>query len=254
MFTTPATRTNSGFARGAYKVATAGTIAAFTDSTPAVTFTTCNTMSMTSLPTARPTTPDRNRLRLLALPMALALGTLAACSKQEEAGSKPAEKASAVAPAQIYDRIAAEGKGFTVGAMMAANPVYVLFDPQCGHCGHLWQASQALLPKAKFVWIPVSFMSGKSAPQGAAILSASNPAEFMSAHEASLLAGKGGAPLPASVAPEMEAIIKANTELFNKLAVESVPFMVAKNIKSGQVVTNAGAMETAALAEFLGLS
>ncbi len=211
-------------------------------------------MSMTSLPTALAASPDRNRLRLLTLPMALALGSLVACGKQEEAGAKPAEKSSALAPAQAYEKIAAEGKGFTVGAMMAANPVYVLFDPQCPHCGHLWQSSQALLPKAKFVWIPVSFINGKSAPQGAAILSASNPAEFMAAHETSILAGTGGTPLPASVAPEVEAIIKANTELFNKLAVESVPYVVAKNIKSGQVVTNAGAMETAALAEFLGVN
>jgi len=43
MFTSPKTRTNRGFAEGACKVATAGTIAAFTDSTPVDTFTTCNT-------------------------------------------------------------------------------------------------------------------------------------------------------------------------------------------------------------------
>ena len=91
------------------------------------------------------------------------------------------------------------------------------------------------------------------ATQGAAILAASNPAEFMTAHEASLLAGTGGAPLPASMSPEHEAIIKANTELFNSLKVESVPYVLAKNLKTGTVVTNAGAMETAALAEFLGV-
>jgi len=212
-------------------------------------------LTMTPYTSTQPAAaPERHRLRLLALPLALGLGTLAACGKREEASTTPAEKASGMAPAQAYDKIAAEGKGFTVGALMAANPVYVMFDPQCPHCGHLWQSSQALLPKAKFVWIPVSFINGKSAPQGAAILSAANPAEFMAAHETSILAGTGGAPLPSSVAPEMEALIKANTVLFNALAVESVPYVVAKNVKTGQVVTNAGAMETAALAEFLGLS
>ncbi len=188
------------------------------------------------------------------MPLVLGVGALAGCGKQDEAGASPAEKASAIAPAQAYDKIAAEGKGFTVGALMAANPVYVLFDPQCPHCGHLWQSSQALLSKAKFVWIPVSFINGKSAPQGAAILSAANPAEFMSAHETSLLAGTGGAPLPSAMAPEVEATIRANTELFNKLAVESVPYMVAKNIKTGQVLTHAGAMDTATLTSFLGLN
>jgi thiol:disulfide interchange protein DsbG len=191
--------------------------------------------------------PQRSRLHLLALPLVAA--ALVACSKAEE----PAKAASSVPPAEAYDKVASGGKGFSVGAMMAANPVYVMFDPQCPHCGHLWQASQPLLAKVKFVWVPISFINGKSAPQGAAILSASNPAEFMAAHEASILAGTGGAPLPASTPPEMEASIKANTVLFNSMGVESVPFIVAKNPKTGQVVTNAGAMETAALAEFLGV-
>jgi thiol:disulfide interchange protein DsbG len=194
------------------------------------------------------------RVRLLAIPALMGLGVLAACGDKKETAAAPAPKAMALTPAQAYDKIAAEGKGFTVGALVAANPAYVLFDPQCPHCGHLWKESQALLPKAKFVWIPVSFLNGKSAPQGAAILSAPNPAEFMAAHEASLLAGTGGAPLPASVAPEVEAVIKANTVLFNALAAESVPYIVAKNVKTGQAVANAGAMQTAALAEFLGVN
>jgi thiol:disulfide interchange protein DsbG len=33
-----------------------------------------------------------------------------------------------------------------------------------------------------------------------------------------------------------------------------VPYIVAKNAATGQVVTNAGAMETAALAQFLGIN
>lgn len=198
--------------------------------------------------------PMLSRRHLVALPLAAAMALgLAACSQQDAAAPAKAA-ASGVPPAQAYDKIAAEGKGFTVGALMSANPVYVLFDPQCPHCGHLWQASQPLLGKVKFVWVPVSFLNGKSAPQGAAILSASSPADFMSAHEASILAGTGGAPLPASVAPELEATIKANTVLFNSLGVESVPFVVAKNTKTGAVVSNTGAMDTAALADFVGVN
>ena len=40
-------------------------------------------------------------------------------------------------PADPYVAVATQGKGFTVGAMMSANTVYVLFDPQCPHCGRL---------------------------------------------------------------------------------------------------------------------
>ena len=61
------------------------------------------------------------------LTLLLAIG---GCSKKEsEAVTSAASKR-----APSVEIVAAEGKGFTVGAMMAANPVYVFFDPQCPHC------------------------------------------------------------------------------------------------------------------------
>lgn len=175
---------------------------------------------------------------------------LAGCSQQE--AEAPA-KSAAVQTAQAYGAVAAQGKGFTVGAMMSANTVYVLFDPQCPHCGHLWEAAKPLLKKVKFVWMPVSIINGNSAPQGAALLSAANPQELMNTHEASLLTGSGGLLVPASVLPDMEQAIKKNTQLFNSMGVESVPYIVAKNARTGQVVTNNGALSTEALADFLGI-
>jgi thiol:disulfide interchange protein DsbG len=191
----------------------------------------------------------------------LALGTLAlslvaavalsACSPQD-AATKPV--AGSVKPAESYDLLAKQGKGFAAGALMSANTVYVLFDPQCPHCGHLWEQSLPLHKKVKFVWMPVAFINAKSAPQGAALLTADNPVEAMTAHEASILAGSGGTSASSSVPDEIAAAIKKNTELFNSMGVESVPYIVAKNASTGQVVTNAGAFETAALAQFLGLN
>jgi thiol:disulfide interchange protein DsbG len=189
----------------------------------------------------------------LALPLATALLMVVAGCSQQDAPAKPAATASASNPAQSYADVAAKTKGFTVGAMMSANTVYVLFDPQCPHCGHLWQQSQPLLKKVKFVWIPVSFINAKSTPQGAALLTAGNPAELMTTHETSILAGTGGIAASASIAPEVETAIKTNTQLLNSMGVESVPYIMAKHAASGQVVTNAGAMETAALAKLLGL-
>ena len=147
----------------------------------------------------------------------------------------------------------AQGKGFSVGAVMSAHTVYVLFDPQCPHCGHLWEAAKPLHNKAKFVWIPVAIMNAKSAAQGAALLQAGNPAEVMSAHEKSIIAGTGGMLANSSIPPELEQAIKGNTTLFNTLNVNSVPYIIAKHTQTGQVVTNAGAKDTAALAAFLGL-
>lgn len=189
---------------------------------------------------------------LLALPLAalLALG-LTACSP--DASQPPAAAKVAIAPGQAYDTVAAKGKGFTAGALMGANPVYVLFDPQCPHCSHLWQASLPLQSKVKFVWLPASLLGAKSLPQGAALLQAANPVEAMTAHEESLLAGKGGISASASIPADVEANIKANTALLDSLGADSVPYIVAKNARTGQVVTQAGAMTTGALAEFLGV-
>jgi thiol:disulfide interchange protein DsbG len=180
--------------------------------------------------------------------MALALG---ACSQQDAPSAAAASKTST--PAQSYDAVASTTKGFTVGAMMSANTVYVMFDPQCPHCGHLWQAAQPLMKKVKFVWVPVAFIGPKSAPQGAALLTAANPMELMTTHEASILAGTGGIAASSSIPAEIEAGIKANTQLLNSMGVESVPFIMAKNVSTGQVVTNTGALQTADLAKFLGI-
>ena len=148
---------------------------------------------------------------------------------------------------------AAQGKGFTVGAMMSANTVYVFFDPQCPHCGHLWNASLPLQKKVKFVWIPVGWINATSTTQGAALLTAADPAALMTEHETSLLAGKGGIPASSSIAPDIEKAIKGNTQLLNSFGAESVPFIVARNAKTGQTVTRDGSMLTPALAEFLGV-
>lgn len=189
------------------------------------------------------------KLANVAIPFVAALVlALGGCSKQDAP-----DKAVASKPAQPYEAVASQGKGFTVGAMMSAHAVYVLFDPQCPHCGHLWEASLPLHNKVKFVWIPVAIINATSATQGAALLSAANPAALMAEHEKSILAGTGGIAASASVAPDLAQAIKKNTQLFSSLGVESVPFILAKNIRSGQVVTNEGALATPALAEFLGV-
>ena len=190
----------------------------------------------------------------LVFPLAAALAlALPGCSPQDPT-QDPAQAKSTAKPAQPYEAVAADGKGFTVGAMMSANTVYVLFDPQCPHCGHLWEASVPLHGKLKFVWIPVAFLNAKSGPQGAALLTAANPAALMAEHEKSILAGTGGISAISAAPAEINKAIKKNTVLFNSLGVESVPYMLAKNVRTGAVVTNAGAMDTAALAAFLGVN
>ena len=188
--------------------------------------------------------------RLCAAALTLALGmSLASCSKQDT----PAVPTAAITPAQSYDAVAKDGKGFTAGTLMSTQTVYVLFDAQCPHCGALWNASLPLQKKVKFVWIPVSLMNPKSTLQGAALLTAANPVELMTAHETALLAGTGGMIADANPSAEAQAAIKSNTQLFNSLGATSVPYIVAKNARTGAVVTHSGALQTPALAAFLGV-
>jgi thiol:disulfide interchange protein DsbG len=195
----------------------------------------------------------------LTLTAALVLSVVG-CSKTDTPSATPnpstAAPQAAAPAAQVgssYDLVASQGKGFTVGALMSAQPVYVLFDPQCPHCGRLWQASLPLLDKVKFVWIPISFNPAKSLPQGAALLGAVNPVETMTAHEQSLLAGTGGMAASADVPEELKQAINNNTQLLNQLGVDSVPFLLGKHRKTGDIVSFNGAMQTAALANLLGV-
>lgn len=195
------------------------------------------------------------KFRSFILPFITAIAlTLTACSKESAVDpSASSGDSAAIAIEQATDVLAAEAKGFTVGALMSANPVYVLFDPQCPHCARLWEASQPLLGKAKFIWVPVSILNASSAPQGAALLGAPNPAEAMAEHEKLLLSNQGGISASAQVPDEVMNSIKRNTVLLNRLGAESVPFIVARNLRTGQVVTQSGALPTEALAELIGL-
>ena len=185
----------------------------------------------------------------------IAVGALSACSKKEDATATvpTAAAAPATATLDVYSQVAQQTKGFTAGALMSANTVYVLFDPQCPHCGHLWQAAQPLLKRTKFVWVPINMLSPKSLPQGAALLTATNPVELMTAHETSLLAGTGGTSAPSSIPDDIEQAIKTNTKVFNAVKGESVPMIIAKHAVSGKVITRFGSKDTADLALFLGV-
>ena len=194
-----------------------------------------------------------NTLRSISLPLLAALALLlSACSPKDNAAPTAAETVP-IAIDQAHATVGAEGKGFTVGALMSANPVYVLFDPQCPHCGHLWNSSLPLHNKVKFVWLPVAIINAKSLPQGAALMQAANPLETMTQHEQALLAGQGGMSAASSVPDDIANAIKTNTALLNRLGADSVPFIVARHPQSGQVITRTGSMATQDLAGWLGL-
>jgi thiol:disulfide interchange protein DsbG len=177
---------------------------------------------------------------------------LAACGK--ESGS-PAVAGAGKGPSTpvTLEAIESGAKGFNVGSTMSTRTIYVFFDPQCPHCAALWEAARPLKPQARFVWIPVALINDKSAPQGAAILSASDPVAMMDQHEVSMRNKQGGVGAM-GVSDAQKDIVKRNTELMNKFGFGGVPTVVAKHAQSGQLVTLEGSMPTAMLAQRLGLS
>jgi len=200
-----------------------------------------------------------NRKHFLLAGLSATVLGISACSKTDD---KPAATASTGGASSGGDKarrtisleiMAAEAKGFTAGSIMSANVAYVFFDPQCPHCGHLWNASLPLQKKVRFVWVPVGLISATSSAQGATLLSATDPVQAMTEHETSLLAKQGGISASASVTDEAKQAVAANTELFNNLGLEGVPFTIVKNVRTGQPVTRGGSMETAMLADLIGV-
>lgn len=183
--------------------------------------------------------------------LGLAALPLAACSKKDEpaASEAPARRVSNI---EAY-AIAQRGTGFTVGAVMAANTVYVFFDTTCPHCAELWNASQPLLTKLKIVWMPLGLLRAQSGPQGATILAAADPVKAMAENEASVLARGGGISVPSNLPDEVLQKVKANTELFRQLGAESVPLIVYRNAQTGQHGMHAGSLDTATLASLAGV-
>jgi thiol:disulfide interchange protein DsbG len=182
----------------------------------------------------------------------------AACSKNEPPAPATPAAAPAAAAASAPDAkgiytSASAGSGFAVGTLMAADPVLVFFDPQCPHCAELWKASQPLLGKLRMVWMPVGFLRATSAPQGALMLAAKDPAATMTEHEALMANRQGGIAVPAQVPDEQLAKVKANTELLGKLGADSVPFIVYRHRQSGAYGSHAGSVPTEKLAEMVGL-
>jgi thiol:disulfide interchange protein DsbG len=187
--------------------------------------------------------------------VALAAGAavlLAACGQESAPAAGQPAAGAASAPVSL-ETIAAEAKGFNVGSAMSTRVVYVFFDPQCPHCAALWEAARPLRPQARFVWIPVSLLNDKSAPQGAAIMNAADPVAAMDQHEQSLRAQQGGIAAMGVTDAQKEAV-KRNTELFTRFGFASVPTVVAKHAQNGQTVTVEGSAPTGVLASRLGLN
>ncbi len=187
---------------------------------------------------------DRRRMWKLAT-MAIAI-SLVAPATRGQSGQRIDAKA-------MFEGLAKEGKGFEmVPSVGPREPVYVVFDPQCRYCVKLWQAAKPISRQVRFVWMPIALLNSKSEPQGAAILSAPNPASTMEAHEASFSSG-GLAAGSMKIDDAAREAVRVNSRVFRNHSGATVPTMVFRHRGSGQHWAVAGALDGDALKSALGL-
>jgi thiol:disulfide interchange protein DsbG len=195
----------------------------------------------------------QRRHLLHALAAAGTTALFAACGDKKPTEAPPAAAPAAPLSAQQAYELATQGHGFTIGSVMAANTVYVFFDTTCPHCAHLWMNAKPLLGKLKMVWMPIGLLRPQSGPQGATILSSADPTAAMNENEAKVLDNTGGISAGSSIPDEVVAKVKANTDLFRKTGADSVPLILYKNVKSGTFGSYSGVVETATLADMVGI-
>lgn len=206
--------------------------------------------------------------RIFALTALASLIGLGACQKQADtttaaptaATSAASDAASTTASAEVPATtaqdaylLAATGQGFSTGPMMSAHTVYVFFDTTCPHCAHLWQAVQSLGNQLKVVWVPVGFLRPQSLQQGATILAAADPIAAMNENESSVANQGKGIAVAASIDDEALAKVRANTSLFKQFQSDSVPLIVYRNAKTGEVGQHAGALSGPELLALAGI-
>ena len=200
----------------------------------------------------------KRRGLLALLPLALAL---AACGKHGTGSISSVFNSHPSEPVQAWSDTGEElkgrrvsidalkdAKGFTAGNPNAERTVYVMFDPQCPHCGEVWQSTHQLWREAKFVWIPVGLINADSALQGAAILASQTPIGAMESQEQLLANGAGGLQVKNQILPaDIKAAVSQNSLLLASFGAVQVPFIVGTDESTGKPEVIEGPVEPDAL-------
>lgn len=189
---------------------------------------------------------------LLAIVATFILGALApAVGPAAPNGTNQGPVAAAnleVNSATAYSLVSKMTTGVTVGSTTAEKTIYVVFDPKCPHCGHLWRNTKELHQDYRFVWIPVAFLSRASLAEGAALLEGGET--VMDGHEAAVADGK-----PSTLRrPGQDALDKVttNTKTVGRIKVEGVPILFHKTA-DGQYKVASGGLSAAEVKALLSL-
>lgn len=194
--------------------------------------------------------PSTTRRSILAVAGSCAAGLLVGCSEDTSA---PQPSQASASKSDKWEKLRSSANGFDAGLRFSTRRAFVFFDPQCPHCSKFWLATKPLASAAQLTWVPVGLLGALSLKQGAMILGASDPVTAMNEHEMAFTsAGYRGGIRVENLDEAALARVKANTELFDSLGFNGVPFVVGRNARSGEVFTRQAGMSAEVLLTQLG--
>ena len=155
-------------------------------------------------------------------------------------------------PEEFYVELEEKGTGFVFGNKDAKITVRVVFDTQCPWCVWQYKEFEPYLDRVKFIWYPVAVLNPWSEIQGAAILSAADPAKAFLEHEAHFKDEFRGLDVRGKEYPfDVRKKVWDNSKVARRAGCISVPFSVAK-LPDGRYVSLAE-LKGAEFAKLVGL-
>jgi thiol:disulfide interchange protein DsbG len=135
---------------------------------------------------------------------------------------------------RLLDQIFIDGKGFEMGGSSgAAQTVYIIFDPQCPDCIGFWNLANKFKNQFRFIWIPVAILNSRSEPQGAMLLSSSNPIGLMNQQVLSFnTASRGISTESILISNDAREDVWRNSRMFRRAGGRNVPFAIYQDAQN----------------------
>lgn len=131
---------------------------------------------------------------------------------------------------KMWETFSQSSVGFTNPSSSETVRAYIAFDTQCPWCMVLHETLEPLYKDVRVKWCPIAWLGIHSEPQGALILSASDPwALFLAHHKNFKNEGLKGLKYDKAALPvEAREAVWTNTKLHRRCGCRVVPFGVVK--------------------------
>lgn len=171
---------------------------------------------------------------------------------QIRAGQEPS---SCIDLERLFDQIFIDGKGFEMGGSSAGvRTIYIVFDPQCPDCISFWNLANQFKNQFRFIWIPVAILNSRSEPQGAMLLSSTNPIQMMNQQVLSFnTASRGISAEGVVVSNDAREDVWRNSRMFRRAGGKNVPFAIYQDAQN-KIMGSADIETPELLTKFLKIS